>query len=151
MLAELTEKLNKRFDDVKGTGKVIRLDHALTSYSGDVIQRLCIDHPPNTLIEDGEFSPWWYNMFHRGIGQLPLFMALPGLIRYDRPPLIIPATARSRIGSKLTFCSLIRLVPMSFMAKLSPSAHTFNVFKKVRYKAFCILLAEKVLRCVSAC
>jgi cytochrome P450 len=86
MLAELTEKLNKRFDDVKGTGKVIRLDHALTSYSGDVIQRLCMDNPPNTLIEDEEFSPWWYYMFHRGIGLLPLFMALPGLITYYRPP-----------------------------------------------------------------
>lgn len=84
ILAELTEKLNNRFEDAKGTGKVIRLDHALTAYSGDMIQRLCMDNPPNVLIDDEEFSPWWYDMFHQGIGMLPMFMALPGLIRYDR-------------------------------------------------------------------
>jgi cytochrome P450 len=82
MLGELTEKLIvNRFESFKGTGKVVRLDHAFTAYSGDVINRLCMDDPPDVLVDDPEFSPWWYNLFHNGIATLPLFMGLPWLIQ----------------------------------------------------------------------
>lgn len=82
MLAELTEKLiEKRFASFKGTGKVVRLDHAFTAYSGDVINRVCMDDPPDVFIEEPEFSAWWYNMFHMGFATLPLFMGLPWLIQ----------------------------------------------------------------------
>lgn len=83
MLGQLTKKLIvDRFEGEKGTGKVVRLDHAFTAYSGDVIQRLCVDEPPNILLEDPDFSPWWYDMFHLGIIMLPIFMAVPWLITY---------------------------------------------------------------------
>ncbi|KAF7126040.1 hypothetical protein CNMCM5793_002399 [Aspergillus hiratsukae] len=105
MVAELCEKLIiERFGSFRGTGKVVRLDHAFTAFSGDVINRLCIDDPPN-LVDDPEFSPAWFNLFHSGIVSLPLFMGLPWLIH------------------------LIRLVPESILARLDSRSQTFNQFK----------------------
>lgn len=81
MVAQLCEKLIVgRFESLKGTGKVVRLDHAFTAFSGDVINRLCIDDPPN-LVDDGEFAPGWFELFHTGIITLPLFMGVPWLIQ----------------------------------------------------------------------
>ena len=80
-VAELCEKLIiGRFERLRGTGKVVRLDHAFTAFSGDVISRLCIDDPPN-LVDDPEFAPEWFDLYHQGIVSLPLFMCLPWLIR----------------------------------------------------------------------
>lgn len=82
MVAGLCEKLIiERFGSLRGTGQVVRLDHAFTAFSGDVINRLCIDDPPN-LVGDPEFSPGWFDLFHSGIVSLPLFMGLPWLIQY---------------------------------------------------------------------
>jgi hypothetical protein len=81
MVAELCEKLIiGRFESFKGTGKVVRLDHAFTAFSGDVISRLCIDDPPN-FVDDPEFAPGWFELYHNGIVSLPLFMGLPWLIQ----------------------------------------------------------------------
>ncbi|EER24920.1 hypothetical protein D8B26_007494 [Coccidioides posadasii str. Silveira] len=105
MVAELCEKLIiERFEGFKGTGKVVRLDHAFTAFSGDVINRICIDDPPN-LVDDPEFAPWWFELFHSGIVSLPLFMGLPWLIHF------------------------IRLIPESILAKLDARSQTFNKFK----------------------
>lgn len=44
MVAELCEKLIVgRFESFKGTGKVVRLDHAFTAFSGGVVRRLWVD------------------------------------------------------------------------------------------------------------
>lgn len=80
-VAELCEKLIVgRFESFKGTGKVVRLDHAFTAFAGDVISRLCIDDPPN-FVDSPEFAPGWFDLFHKGIVSLPLFMGLPWLIQ----------------------------------------------------------------------
>ncbi|GAB7349557.1 hypothetical protein MBLNU459_g0253t3 [Dothideomycetes sp. NU459] len=81
MVAELCEKLVVgRFKGFKGTGKVVRLDHAFTAFSGDVINRLCIDDPP-CLVDDPDFAPGWFELFHKGVVSLPLFMGVPWLIQ----------------------------------------------------------------------
>jgi hypothetical protein len=81
VVAELCEKLIvDRFESFKGTGKVVRLDHAFNAFSGDVISRICIDDPPS-FVDDPEFSPGWFQLFHDGIVMLPLFMGLPSLIQ----------------------------------------------------------------------
>jgi cytochrome P450 len=83
MVADLTAKLVvDRLESFKGTGKVVRLDHAFTAFSGDVINRICVDKPSETYIDDDEFSPWWFDLFHLGAVSLPLFMGLPWLIQY---------------------------------------------------------------------
>ncbi|KAL8663897.1 MAG: hypothetical protein Q9202_003446 [Teloschistes flavicans] len=105
MVADLCERLViGRFERFKGTGKVVRFDHAFTAFSGDVISRLCVDDPPN-LVDDPDFSPGWFDLFHSGIVSLPLFMGLPWLIH------------------------LIRLIPESILTRLDPRSQTFNKFK----------------------
>ncbi|PMB64431.1 Trichodiene oxygenase [Beauveria bassiana] len=81
MVAEVCEKLIvHRFETFRGSGRVVRLDHAFTAFSGDVICRLCMDNPPS-FVEDPEFAPEWFDLFHDGAVSLPLFMGLPWLIQ----------------------------------------------------------------------
>ena len=81
LVADLTEKLVvDRFQSLKGTGSVVRLDHAFTAYSGDVVSAICIDDPP-LLSTAPDFSPGWFNLFHQGVTSLPLFMGLPWIIQ----------------------------------------------------------------------
>ncbi|KAI0160237.1 cytochrome P450 family protein [Xylariaceae sp. FL1272] len=105
MVAEMCEKLIiGRFEAFRGTGKVIRLDHAFLAFAGDVVSNICMDDPPN-LLDDKEFAPDWFNLFHTVIKSLPLFMALPWLIR------------------------LIQLVPEHILMKLDPRSQQFNNFR----------------------
>lgn len=57
-IGEVVGKLMDRFEELKGTGKVIRLDHAFVAFSGDVITRLCTDQPRD-LVDEQNFSPDW--------------------------------------------------------------------------------------------
>jgi hypothetical protein len=52
------KQLIRRFEGLAGTGKVIRLDHAMLAYTGDVIGHICVDKP-RELLEDKEFAPEW--------------------------------------------------------------------------------------------
>ncbi|KAI9747825.1 MAG: hypothetical protein M1815_003852 [Lichina confinis] len=109
MVAELCEKLMvERFESFKGTGRVVRLDHAFTAFSGDVINRLCVDDPPN-FVDDPDFAPGWFSLFHDGIVSLPLVMGLPWLIQRAN--------------------SAVRLIPDRILARLDPRSQTFNRFK----------------------
>ncbi|KAL4933790.1 cytochrome P450 [Aspergillus undulatus] len=106
MVAELTEKLVvNRLESYKGTGKVVRLDHAFTAFSGDVINRICVNRPSEVYVEDEDFAPWWFDMFHLGAVSLPLFMGMPWLIR------------------------LIRFMPASLASYLNTSMGSFSKFK----------------------
>ena len=58
MLAEVVGKLERRFEALKGTGTVIRLDHAFHAFSGDVIFQICCEEQA-TFLEDPEFAPEW--------------------------------------------------------------------------------------------
>lgn len=85
MVAELYEKLYeklvvRRFESFKGTGNVVRLDHAFTAFSGDAVRRLCIDDTPN-VVDDPEFAPASFDLYHTGVLSFPLFMGLPWLIQ----------------------------------------------------------------------
>ncbi|RWA09439.1 hypothetical protein EKO27_g5656 [Xylaria grammica] len=105
MVAEVCEKLVvKRFENFKGTGKIVRLDHAFLAFAGDVVGRICMDNPRN-LVDDPEFAPDYFNLFHTVIKSLPLFMAFPWLIR------------------------LVQLIPEHLLMKLDPRSQEFNKFR----------------------
>ncbi|KAI3319149.1 cytochrome P450 family protein [Xylariaceae sp. AK1471] len=105
MVAEVCEKLIiGRFESFKGTGRVVRLDHAFLAFAGDVISRLCMDNP-RSLVDDAEFAPDYFNLFQTVIKSLPLFMALPWLIR------------------------LVQLIPENILMKLDPRSQQFNKFR----------------------
>lgn len=63
MLAELVNKLVCRFDALKGTGSIVRLDHAFSALSSDVMGRLCCGAKGDLLDESEipwEFAPHSY-------------------------------------------------------------------------------------------
>lgn len=59
LLADTTEKLANRFEEAKGTGSIIRLDHAFFAMSGDVVGKLCWQEKDDYL-DDPNFAPEWY-------------------------------------------------------------------------------------------
>lgn len=63
MLAELVNKLVGRFDALKGTASIVRLDHAFPALSSDVMSRLCCGVKKDLLDESEiplEFAPQSY-------------------------------------------------------------------------------------------
>lgn len=59
MLADVVKKLEDRLQALKGTYKVIRLDHAFSAFSGDIIGSICWEKQEQFL-DDPEFAPEWY-------------------------------------------------------------------------------------------
>lgn len=57
-IVEETILLDQRFQDLKGSGRVVRLDHAFSAFAGDVISRICCESPA-TFVKHEEFSPHW--------------------------------------------------------------------------------------------
>jgi hypothetical protein len=62
MLAEVALHLETRLRQYAGTGQVLRLDHAFTAYTGDVIGRMCLDSddPGDRFLSKADFSADWY-------------------------------------------------------------------------------------------
>ncbi|KAL8720262.1 MAG: hypothetical protein Q9225_002860 [Loekoesia sp. 1 TL-2023] len=58
MLAEVVEKLASRIEAFRGTHSVIRLDHAFSAFSGDIIGRICWEDKKEFL-DDPAFAPEW--------------------------------------------------------------------------------------------
>lgn len=56
ILAEIVERFVARFESLQGTGSVIRLDHACSAFSGDVISQLCWNSEEKFL-DDPNFAP----------------------------------------------------------------------------------------------
>lgn len=55
---EFSAKLVDRFEALKGTGYVIRLNDAFSSFAGDVMSKVCCEKSSNFL-EDPNFTPQW--------------------------------------------------------------------------------------------
>ena len=58
LIHHCVKKLLQRFEELQGTGRIIRLDHAMLAYTGDVIGHVCVDNP-RELIDDPNFCPEW--------------------------------------------------------------------------------------------
>lgn len=59
LIYQTVVKLVKRFKCIEGTGRIIRLDHAMLAFSGDVIGQVCVEDSAQ-LLDDEEFSPSWW-------------------------------------------------------------------------------------------
>ncbi|RYC56702.1 hypothetical protein CHU98_g9513 [Xylaria longipes] len=83
MLAEVAHNLESRLRELNGQSKVIRLDHALSAFSGDIIGRICLGgfESGNEFLDDPDFSPDWYTVIHTIVRSIPLFTAFPMLVK----------------------------------------------------------------------
>lgn len=96
MLAEVVGKLTARIEGLQKTGSVIRLDHAFSAFSADIIGKICWDGKEEFL-DDLEFAPEWYdsaspprfpcssvsryNVIHAIIRSIPLFTGFPFIVQ----------------------------------------------------------------------
>lgn len=60
MIGQVVEKLVARLNVLEGSNAIIRLDHAFSAFSGDVIGRICQEDEAEFL-DDPEFAPEWYS------------------------------------------------------------------------------------------
>lgn len=58
-IAQVVEKLDAHLKTLEGTNTVIRLDHAFSAFSGDIIRKICWKDEGDFL-NDPNFSPEWY-------------------------------------------------------------------------------------------
>ncbi|MCJ1348128.1 hypothetical protein MMC31_006359, partial [Peltigera leucophlebia] len=79
MIVEAVSKLIGRFEKLKGIGTVIRLDHAFSAFSADVIGNLCCVERASFL-DNENFSPETPDMIRRAVQSFPLVMGFPLII-----------------------------------------------------------------------
>jgi cytochrome P450 len=106
MINEVVGLINQRFEGLKGSGTVVRLDHAFVAFSGDVIGRICCeDH--NDMVKHPEFAPYWFDLLHGVIFAIPLFMGFPFII------------------------NIVSLIPERLVTWVDSGSRTFVTFKKM--------------------
>ncbi|KAI0548664.1 cytochrome P450 [Xylaria curta] len=104
MLAEIALHLESRLREFEGQSKVVRLDHALSAFSGDIIGRICLGdvQPGDSFLDDPDFAPAWYDLIHSIVRSIPLFTAFPLLVQilsYIPEPVIMWAYPRGQVFS----------------------------------------------------
>ncbi|KAI0892237.1 cytochrome P450 [Annulohypoxylon nitens] len=104
-IARVALKLENRLTSLE-KGHVVRLDHAFSCYSGDIMARLCMknDESSDQFLSDPNFAPDWYNVVHTMVRQTPLFTGFPWLIR------------------------ITNILPENFLSWAFPDARLFGVF-----------------------
>jgi cytochrome P450 len=107
MIASLAVILESRINEFKGTGKVLRLDHALPCYTADAIEAVCFGGDVisrGTLLRDPNFAPEWANSV-RQMGLLsPIFCAFPWIVH------------------------CVKAIPETILLRLFPEAQVFKAF-----------------------
>ena len=58
MIIEEAKLLDARIEEMRGSKRVIRLDHVFSAFAGDVIGRICCETPPN-MMNQAEFGAQW--------------------------------------------------------------------------------------------
>ncbi|KAM7213240.1 Cytochrome P450 [Rhypophila decipiens] len=108
MLAEVALDLESRFRELERQNNAIRLDHAFSAFSGDVIARICLDSDDseNRFLNHPDFSPEWYEMIDTIIRSIPLFTGFPWIVR------------------------IINRIPESILLWAYPRGHLINRFKQ---------------------
>ena len=64
VLAEVVEKFSGRLEALKGTGTVVRFDHACFAFSADILGQICWDDK-DKFLDDPNFAPEWYGPIRR--------------------------------------------------------------------------------------
>ena len=59
MIYQVVQKFVARLEALEGSNTVVRLDHAFSALSGDVIGRICCVDKTDFL-DDPNFAVWWY-------------------------------------------------------------------------------------------
>jgi cytochrome P450 len=105
LAAKLVDRLQEAKETSNGKAAVVRLDHAMLCFTGDVINHVCCKNP-TSLLDDTDFSAEFYESLHAPLRAFPVFEAFPSLIR------------------------VMRLVPDSVVAWLHPGSRFLKIFRE---------------------
>ncbi|KAL4884660.1 putative cytochrome P450 [Aspergillus karnatakaensis] len=105
VLAEEAKLLDNHLKDLKGSGKVIRLDYVFSAFAGDVVERICCDNP-QLKINHPEFGKAWQVLLEDNMRPLLLLMHYPLL------------------------ALLARMIPTALLLLLYPGAEGFYEFRQ---------------------
>lgn len=159
MLGDLAQKLVGRFEALKGSHAVVRLDHVFVAFSGDVIRRLCCEEQ-NDFLDDPNFASDWYvpyefplvRLFYNyGSGSIfftPLsdrFLCSWGYPRSSSisPFIIKHECVSQRLKWTVTVSRIISLIPESVLSWFNPRVQNIVNFKKVASTPSSEALAKK--------
>ncbi|KAF2113824.1 cytochrome P450 [Lophiotrema nucula] len=117
-LVKLADRLMCRLGRLKGSGKLVRLDHAYVAFAGDVMSALCCETTTN-LVEDEHFGKDWFDLLHDFIQSIPLAAGFPQIILFAN------------------------LIPAWMLNWAEPRLKTFNNFKRLAKKHILEAKAEK--------
>ncbi|KAK4066137.1 uncharacterized protein Triagg1_8205 [Trichoderma aggressivum f. europaeum] len=111
MLAEVALHLESRFRELEGKNAVIRLDHAFSAFSGDIIGRICLGTGDrgshgDRFLDAPDFASDWYNVIHAIVRSIPLFTGFPQIIQ------------------------VLSLLPESLLLWVYPKGQMFNIFRQ---------------------
>ncbi|KAL4877950.1 cytochrome P450 [Aspergillus karnatakaensis] len=109
LIAERAQTFERHLRALEGTGAVIRLDHAITGFTGGIISSICVDQTAEAkeFQDDPEFGATWYTLFQLGMRAIPLATAFPHII------------------------PLATLVPESLVAWAYPKGQVYVKFRKM--------------------
>ncbi|PSN59687.1 cytochrome P450 [Corynespora cassiicola Philippines] len=102
LIHDIVEKLTKPFEKLERNCTVVRLDHAMLCYTGEVISNVFCENP-TCLLDNENFSSNWYESLHTIVKSMPLFESFPGLIN-----------------------GIVRLIPESILTWVDPRSQLFN-------------------------
>ncbi|KAH0529920.1 hypothetical protein TsFJ059_004613 [Trichoderma semiorbis] len=111
MLAEVALHLESRFRELEGKNAVIRLDHAFSAFSGDIIGRICLGTGDrgshgDRFLDTTDFASDWYDIIHAIVRSIPLFTGFPQIIQ------------------------VLSLLPESLLLWVYPKGQMFNIFRQ---------------------
>ena len=58
MIIQEAKLLNTRIEEMRGSKRVIRLDHVFSAFAGDVVGSICCETPPN-MMNLADFGSDW--------------------------------------------------------------------------------------------
>lgn len=113
LLADIALKMENRLHQLKGTKKIIRLDHLFSAFSGDIIGRICLSTNGSfsqdraEFLDDPDFNPDWFNVIYKMVISIPLFTGFPWIVQ------------------------IVSRIPMGVLLWAFPQGQVFNDFKNV--------------------
>ncbi|KAL4873378.1 hypothetical protein BDV12DRAFT_192363 [Aspergillus spectabilis] len=123
ILIEEARLLDDRLKGLKGTGHVIRLDHVLSAFAGDVVERICCEDP-QLRINHPEFGKdWWVSNCFDDDENLDSETFRQNLVEDNIKPLLL-------IVHFPQLAALARIIPTDLLLRFYPGAEGLYVFRQ---------------------
>ncbi|KAF7586836.1 hypothetical protein BBP40_008244 [Aspergillus hancockii] len=139
ILANVTLELESRLREYGGTGKVVRLDHALAAFSGHIIGQICFgtDGIGDLFLSYPDFAPDWYDLISNIVISIPLFTGFPWIVHVVNcipESILLKVFAQGQLLKKnkeVTLQKIVRIMKNKEAAKPNDTASGTALFRHI--------------------